>query len=1065
MTWLSKVSIGHRKLLMLITVLVVGLAAYAIPQLKQQLLPNLSFPSVTVTASYSGASPEAVEEQVVEPIEDALQTVDGVESITATSSQGSASVLIEFDYSADTEEKQNEVESALAGAELPDEATAEVASGSTDDQASMVLAVTSDTDQSVLADRLSDSVVPELEAVDGVNQVTVTGERDKQISVVLDEDALADHGLTTDSVSSALSELGSSEPAGSIEQDGETLSIQVGDGDVDTVKELEDVWISASSDGSATASTEMPSAAASGTSSDPAKLGDVAEVATDQADATSLTRTNGEESLGVSLTLDHDGSAASVSDDVRAQLADLEEELGDGAEITVVSDTGPQVQESIDSLWVEGLLGLLMAVLVIVLFLRSARSTLVTAVSIPLSILVALIALWVGGYSLNTLTLGGLTVAVGRVVDDSIVVLENIKRHLGYGQARRGAVLDGVREVASAVTSSTLTTVCVFIPIALVSGIVGELFAPFAVSVVAAMLASLVISLTLVPALAYWFMKPPAPSADDAEAFRARVEEKERRGLLQRTYVPVIDWAVRHRKTVVSGAVALLVATLMLTTGLKTSFLGDTGSDSVSVTQTLDEGASLSTTDKAARTVENALTDIEGIDSYQVTVGGGGEMSFFGGSSSSNTAEYSIALEDGADSDAVEDDLRDTFDELTGVGELTIGSDSSFGTSSAIDVTVQSDDEDALRDAVGQIEDALSDLDEVTDVTSDLSQVAPQISIELKGEEAAAAGVTTSQVASAVGAAVQGTTATQVTVDGEDRDVVVYSTSDSPETIADLKSVELSTSSGGTVAVGDVATVTKTEEPVERERIDGTGSATVSATPKGEDTGSASQAVRLALDDLDLPSGVSYETGGVSADQSEAFGQLGLAIAAAIALVFLLLVAAFRSIRQTLVLLVSVPFAATGAIVALLITGQPLGVAALIGVLMLVGIVVTNAIVLVDLINQYRQEGMGIDEAVREGGRRRLRPILMTAMATVCALLPMALGLTGSGGFISQPLAVVVIGGLFSSTVLTLVLIPTLYTGVEKRRERKAAKRDARRRRGRADGPRSPAPPRKAAMR
>ncbi|GLY02621.1 efflux RND transporter permease subunit [Actinoplanes sp. NBRC 101535] len=998
---LSRISIANRKLVALIAVLIAGLGWYAATSLKQQLLPDLSFPAVTVVTSYPGAGPEVVEQQVTMPIEDAVANLSGVESMTSTSAQGSATVLLMFDYDTDIDDAAGEVEQAVSklSARLPQDAEPQVLTGSTGDMPTMVLAATSDGSLPALATALNDKVVPALRGVDGVNDVSVSGTRDKIVSVTPESPA------TTQAIVAALGNLGGTSSAGAITNNGKDLSLAVGTS-VTSLDQVKDLWVSTGS-------------------GKPAQLGDLADVTLTDAPATSITRTDGKPSLGVSLTMDHGGSSSTISDAVRDQLPDLETALGAGATLTVVADNGPSVRESVNGLLEEGALGLLMAVAVIVLFLRSARSTLVTAVSIPLSLLIALIVLWIQDYSLNILTLGGLTIAVGRVVDDSIVVLENIKRHLGYGEERRTAITTAVREVSSAVISSTLTTVAVFLPIAFVSGMVGELFGSFSITVTAAMLASLLVSLTVIPVLAYWFLKTPQDAAGvPADVYRERVEAEERQGLLQRLYLPVIAFAVRRRKTVLGAAALLLVATVAMATGLKTSFIDEGAQTSLSVTQTLPAGTDLTTTDTAAQKVEKEVAALDGVDSYQVVIGSSGN--FLGGGGGGNTVNYTINLAEDADATTVQDDLRTRLDTLTGAGELAFGSGGGFS-SSGIEVSVSADDDAALTAATTQITTALAGVTEVTDVTSDLSESAPQISIVTKGEAAARYGLTDQQIVGALRQAVQGATATRVTLDGTQHDVVVTTGATAPDSVADLKATTITTAAGP-VELSEVATVTETDGPVQRTRSDGDRTNTVTATPVGDDTGAASTAVQAALDGVTLPAGASWEMGGVASQQDEAFSQLFLAIAVAIALVFLILVAVFRSIRQTLILLVSIPFAFVGAVFLLLVTGTPMGVAALIGILMLIGIVVTNAIVLVDLINQYRDRGMTVTEAVVEGGLRRLRPILMTALATIFALLPMALGITGAGGFISQPLAVVVIGGLLSSTVLTLVLIPVLYT-------------------------------------
>ncbi|MFE9182183.1 efflux RND transporter permease subunit [Micromonospora haikouensis] len=1050
MLFLSRVSLANRRLVALLTALLVALGIYTIPSLKQQLLPDLSFPAVTVVAAYPGAPPEVVEEQVTGPIEKAVEGIDGVESTTSTSQQGSVQVMISFSFDSDIDQAATDVEQAVSkiSSTLPAGVDPQVLTGSTADLPTMVLAATSDGDQHALAAALDEKVVPALRAVDGVNDVAISGVRDQVVTVTPDTAALTRAGLTTQSIVTALGTLGGTSSAGQITSDGRNLSLAVGQ-PVTSLSQIQGLWLSPTASaaspaeagrpgtgqGVAAPAPAAPSGAASGK---PVQLKQVATVALTDAPVTSITRTDGKPSLGISLTMDHGGSSPNISDDVRDQLPQLQAALGDDARLVVVSDSGPGVKEAVNGLVEEGALGLLMAILVIVLFLRSARATVVTAVSIPLSLLVALIAVWQRDYSLNILTLGALTIAVGRVVDDSIVVLENIKRHLGYGEDRRSAVLTAVREVASAVTSSTLTTVAVFLPIALVGGFVGELFGSFSITVSAAMLASLLVSLTVVPVLAYWFLKAPADAAGvPADEYRARVEEHERRGLLPRVYLPVIRWAVGHRKTVLAGALALLAATVVLAGSLKTTFIGDSGEDSIGVTQTLPAGTDLATTDAAAKKVEGVLASVAGVESYQVVIGSSG--GFFG-SRTANTVSYTLNLADDADSATVGDAVRDRLAEITDAGELKLGGGGGPGSDSTISVSIRADDDQALSQATRQVQEALTGVSQVTDVESDLSESAPQISIVPDGQAAARYGLTTNAIVSALRQSVEGTTVTQVTLDGAARDVLVRTADATPDSLAEVKALVLPAGTG-TVRLDQVATVSRVDGPVQRTHVDGERTNTVTATPVGDDTGAASSAVTDRLDTLTLPAGSSYEIGGVTADQSEAFSQLILAMAAAIALVFLILVGVFRSIRQTLILLVSIPFAFVGAFALLLVTGTPLGVAALIGILMLIGIVVTNAIVLMDLINQYRERGMSVAEAVVEGGQRRLRPILMTALATIFALLPMALGITGAGAFISTPLAVVVIGGLVTSTLLTLVLIPVLYTMVEGRRERRQARR------------------------
>jgi HAE1 family hydrophobic/amphiphilic exporter-1 len=1016
MSWLSRFSLAQRALVGLMSIIALVFGAIAIPQLKQQLLPTIELPVVSVLAPYQGASPDVVEKQVVEPIEDSLEAVDGITGVTSTASEGNALIMASFDYGNGTDQLVADVQQAVnrVRAQLPDDVDPQVIAGSTDDIPTVVLAVASDQDQQALADQLDRTVVPTLEDIDGVGQVTVDGVRDLQVTVTPDEAKLAKAGLSTTALSQALQAGGVTVPAGSFDEDGANRTVQVGGG-FTSLEQIENLMVRGQG------------------AKKPVRLADVAAVKEEQARADSLTRTNGEPSLAVMVTMDRGGSAVAISEAVEGKLSDMRRDLGSDATVTVVSDQGPAVSKSIDGLTTEGALGLVFAVLVILVFLASIRSTLVTAVSIPLSVVLALIVLWTRDLSLNMLTLGALTIAIGRVVDDSIVVLENIKRHLGYGEEREEAILKAVREVAGAVTSSTLTTVAVFLPIGLTDGMVGELFGSFSLTVTAALLASLVVSLTVVPVLSYWFLRPPKGTPEDAEEARRKAEEKEAKSRLQRFYVPVLRFATRRRLTSVALAAVVLIGTFGMAPLLKTNFFDPGDQEVLSLKQELKPGTSLAATDEQTRKIEKLLAGTEGVKDYQVTIGSSGFLAAFGGGTDSNQASYSIMLDDSATAADVQDTIEKGLAGLSGIGTTTVAVGDAFG-SQDLSVVVKAADADVLRKTAEQVRDAVSTMDNVSDVTSDLAQSVPRISVRAT-DRAAAAGFDDQTLGAAVSQAVRGTTSGRALLGDTERDIVIRSAKPA-ETLKELRDLPL-----GAVKLGDIADVELVDGPVSMTRIDGQRAATITAKPKGDNTGAVSSDLTAKLDGLKLPEGATADIGGVSEDQDEAFASLGLAMLAAIAIVFMLLVATFRSLVQPLILLVSIPFAATGAIGLLIITGTPMGVPAMIGMLMLIGIVVTNAIVLIDLINQYRRQGYGTVEAVIEGGRHRLRPILMTALATIFALLPMALGITGEGGFIAQPLAVVVIGGLISSTLLTLLLVPTLYTMIEIRKERRAKKK------------------------
>ncbi len=1030
MTGLARLSLTNRALIILIAVLLGGFGLYAIPSLKQQLLPSLSYPAAFIVAPYPGASPQIVEEQVTQPIEDAVKGIAGVTEINSTSRDGAAQIQVEFEYGTDVDNAVAQLQQAVGrvGSRLPDNVDPRVIAGSTDDLPVMVLAVGDGGDPRAMLDKIERVMVPELRRIDGVREVTVTGAREETLVITPDQGKLFRLGIPVTAIPELLRANGTPIPAGTITTDGRSLTVEVGSR-VETIEQLKNLYLTPSPQ----AAAQNPLAGAANARPKPVRLGDVAFFERKPAETTTLTRTDGESSLGVSITMTPDGNAVAISRAVNDKLGDLVRALGDSAPITVVFDQAPYVEKSIKNLTTEGLLGLVFAVAVILVFLLSVRSTLVTAVSIPLSVVIALLALWIGDHSLNLLTLGGLTIAIGRVVDDSIVVLENIKRHLSYGEPKQQAIITAVREVAGAVTASTLTTVAVFAPIALVGGMVGELFAPFGITVTVALLASLLVSLTVIPVLAYWFLPAPKVTGEQARKVREEAERKELRNPLQRAYLPVLRFATRRRLTTVVIGLVVFAGTMALLPGLKTNFIDSSGQDTFQMSQRMPTGTDLATTDEAAKKVEKVLSEVDGIASYQVSVGTGGTFAF--GAGSPDRAAYSVRLEEDADGAEVQETLRRRLAEIDGIGTVTVGGAEEGGFNvNQLEVVVKGPDMDALKTASAAVADAMSRIDGVRDVSDNLEDSGERIQVQVNRREAARHGLTEAQIGQIVAQAFRGATIGRIDLDGRPGDIILR-TGDAPKDLKAIRDLALP-GQGGVVKLSQVADVKRVQGPQQISRSDGERTARVTGTAEVTDLGRVSAELSDALERLSLPAGVGYEIAGVSAEQDEAFEQLGLAMLAATAIVFLIMVATFRSLIQPLILLVSIPFAATGAIGLLRLTDTPMGVPALIGMLMLIGIVVTNAIVLIDLINQYRRQGMGITEAVLEGGRRRLRPILMTAVATICALIPMALGITGEGGFISQPLAIVVIGGLVSSTLLTLVLVPTLYTMVERTRQR-----------------------------
>ncbi|MGO2537583.1 MAG: efflux RND transporter permease subunit [Brachybacterium tyrofermentans] len=1052
MNRLARLSLTNRSFIALVCIAVSIIGAFAMTTMRQELIPSVSLPQIQVVTSAPGSSSEQVQERITRPVEQSLSGLENVESTSSSSEAGVSMVTVELTYGTDTARSSNQVDAALTRIEdqLPEDADPQVIAGGTSDLPAVVLSISSDLDPSELGARLDSAVKPELERVDGVSSVAVIGAPEEIVQITPDADALAENGLTEDDISTALDANGLSLPGGSVTDGDRTMDVVLGQS-IDSIESLESIMLmpaDGASGGDADQAQQGQPGQEAQQAPQPVALSEVATVERTTQDPTSISRTDGRESLVVMVTATADGNVVDISDGVEGVLADTLSGVGGDAESAIVFDQAPFIQDSILALAEEGLLGLVFAVGVILLFLRRVRPTIVTAISIPTSLLIAFIGMLVTGYTLNMLTLAALTISIGRVVDDSIVVIENIMRHLAYGKTRMRAILDAVGEVAGAITASTLATVVVFLPIAIVSGMAGELFRPFALTVGIAMLSSLLVALTIVPVLAYWFLRAPKSQGivdpDDTEQvarIREEAEATEERSWLHRIYAPLLHLvtdSLPRRLITVGAAILVLVGTAFLYPLVNVNFLGDTGQNIASLTQSLPAGTSLQQSADKAEESEKALMDLEGVETVQTTIGG--SQFGMGGGGASNEVSFSITTDPDADQTALQDDMVAALEEIPDAGTIEAADVASPTGSSSIDILITgptAEDRQAANDAI------LAELDPVpdgaTEVTSDLQADQPTAVVTVDREKAAALGLTEEAVIGMVAGQMYPGAIGNVTLGDSELDIYVEK-GEGIDTFDQLQGIELA----GGIPLTDVASIDEVASRPSIATQDGLETVTVSIAPDGDDVGPATDAANAAIEDADLPEGVEATVGGTAADIDETFGQLGIAMLAAILLVYVLLVWIFKSLIQPLILLVSIPFAATGALGLLIITGVPLGLPSMIGLLMLVGIVVTNAIVLIDLVNQYRRHGMGLDEAIHAGAAKRLRPILMTAAATIFALLPMALGITGNGGFIAQPLAVVVIGGLISSTLLTLLIVPVLYRIAEGPGERRRLRHEAR---------------------
>jgi HAE1 family hydrophobic/amphiphilic exporter-1 len=996
--------------------LLLGAGVYAATQLQQDLLPDISVPAVIVITPYPGASPEIVDQQVSVPVGNAMQGVAGANTVQATSSQGASLVIILFKDGIDLKSAEQDVNSALGRVRplLPPQANSStVQTFSTNSLPILTYAISATEPLGDLSGQLRTQALPKLKGLSGVQSVVISGAPTDEVDVTVDPAKLAAHGVTVSQVAAALQQASIVQSVGSLKQGSATIPLQVS-GSLTSLDQIGKI-------------TVTPQGAPGAKPTTPVRIDQLGTVQVVSVPADTITRTNGKPSVGLQVIKGPNANTVTVANEVWTALPGIESSIGHGIHFESISDQATPITQAIGDILREGLAGAIFAVLVIFVFLRSARATIVAAISIPLSLLVALIALWWQGITLNILTLGGMMVAIGRVVDDSIVVLENISRHVSEGERPLVAAYTGAREITTAVFASTLTTVAVFLPIAFLTGIAGSFFRPFALTVVVALLASLVVAITVVPLLASRLL--PAIKAEGAE-------RRLHWSWTQRIYVPVIRWATSHKLLTLGAAAAFFVASMALIPLLRVNLLDQSSSPTFPISITMPANSTLIQTDAETQKLESLLSGITSITAYQATVGGQSDPFAPPGTVPADPTQASVLVlvQNGQYANALAA-VQHSLTAYQGPAKVQVGQaqNSSNSSSSQMQVDVAAADQATLQIANDRVVAALSKVQGLADLKTNLVTSKPQYQL-VPTDRLAASGLNVQTLAALVAQQINGQVAAQAILPQGTMIVRVQLPPGTADTAAALSSLPIPTAFG-VVPLSTVATIQEVTGPQTVNRVNGDRDATITGTITANDTRSVQTSVSSALAGVSLPSGASLSTGGVFAQLSTVLTQFALALLAAIGLVYLIMVATFRSLIKPLVLLVSIPFAATGAIIALVATNTSLSLPGLIGILMLTGIVVTNAIVLLDLVEQYRDRGLNLHDAVIEGGRHRLRPILMTAFATMLALVPLAV-LGGSGGvggaFISRPLAIVVIGGLFTSTVLTLILVPVLYSLVSR---------------------------------
>ena len=1031
MSFITRLALRRRPVTVLIMIMLFGLGVYSYINLQRELFPDISFPNVAVNVFSANSDPETMMRDVSEPIEEAIAGLGGLREVSSVSTESRVNLLATFDFGTDMDDAEREVESAVNGTDLPDDVVVIVSRLTPDAFPVIQFTVSGDEDIPSLQRLVNDVINPRLRRVDGVGAMYTLGEVEEQVIVSVDADKLKDLRLSSVQVADAITQNNISLPAGSINTRGTGYPVRTANefGSLEDIRQL--------TVGFEQTDTAFPQGPQTGKR--PIKVSDVADVELTTADPQRISRSNGKPGLILAIVKDPDSNTADVTDAVSIAMDAIIDEgaLPPDVEVLELSNDGPQVRESLESLLREGTIGFLFAVAVVFIFLLnvrpslmrgialSLRPTAIIAISIPLSILTGVLLLSLTtDISLNFMSLAGLAIAVGRVVDDSIVVLENVYRHIHLGESRSEAAISGTQEVGAAIISSTLTTVVIFIPLAFIPGVVGEFFSPFAISVSLALLASTVVAITIVPVLAASLLRR-GDFSDDSISDSAPAD---RMSMIQRIYSPMLLWAIRYKFLTVAIAIIITGASLGLITFIPITFFPATAPEYLTINVELPVGTSVERTYEEALAIEESLVPFVErgyVTLYQTTVGSRAEQFESGSAGGFHLAGAFVRLSEDVPEN-IEDIVREALPDRGEDVTLTVSGISGGPAQGGLDVRVIGPDFNEITDVSRRLEERFSQLDGIVNLSSTVSEGKDEVVISVDPTKAGEYSLTTAAVGLQVNQFIVGRQISEIDITGKTVDIVIRGDRADVENIDKLKELRIE-SPAGPVKLGLIADIGIRKAPLSIFRFEGERSARITGEIVAEDTRAVGVEVDRIIATLeDVPPGISIDSGGFFEQINEGFQDVFVAMAVGVVLVYLVMVGSLGALRTPFIIVLSLPLAIVGALLALLITDRTLSLSAMMGFLLLVGIVVTNAIVLLTFVEQLRERGYDVFDALVEGGRVRLRPILMTAFTTTFALLPLAASETDSG-IIGAELATVVIGGLVSSTFLTLIVVPAMY--------------------------------------
>lgn len=991
-------------IMVFLVVLMFGGIGYS--KMPANLMPDIDVPVALVMTQWSGAGPEDIDDQISEPIEKSLSSISNVKTTVSKSSEGVSMVVAQFEYGTDVDEKLNDIRSKIDTVKmtLPDDVdTPSILKMDMNAQAIAQIVVSGEGSSDDIMKYAEDTVQVKLESIDGITSADINGGDKTQINVIADPTILSSYGVSLDTIKGLLSATNKSYPYGSITQGDDKIVIR----SVDKVEALEDIK-----------AIQIPMS-----NGETVSLDKICTVEYGTVDKQSIYRYNGQESLVMDVQKQQDANTVQVMKNVNSKISELNNENSQFS-LKIVNDTSEYINSSINDVMKNLILSAVIAFFVILLFLKSGRASFVVAVSIPTSIIGAIALLYFTGETLNMVTLSSLVIAVGMVVDNATVVIENIfKYRKDPNLSLEEAAIQGTNTVSTAVMASTLTTVAIFLPILFTEGFTKIMFGSLAKTLIFALTLSLIVALTLVPSI---FAKLSGGKNG------AKMEEKPSPifDKISEGYKNIIVLALKHKAVVILISVGMFIGAIVLgaTGAIGMDFMSSGDEGMVSISIKLPEGLDLEPSDYYVSMAEEKVSDIPEIETMITQIGSGSAMGS-GGSTASISLDLVSSKERKRTTDEIEQDVVERLKVIPDC-EINVSQTSSMsmGGSGDAQVDIKGPDLDVLEEIVNQAKANVEKVSGFRNIETSLADSNKEAQFKIDKRKASLLGINTSSIASTLRTAISGSDATTVTIDDYDYDVNLKFKDSSINSIDDIGQIKVTSASGQQVPLNAFAEIKMADGLKSISRTDGDYSVSITAKADNMDTSTASRLLTQAVNEVDMPRDYSIDVGGSAEMMNESMSSLVMAMVIALILVYMVMVAQFESFSKPFIIMFSIPFAFVGVVIALVISRISLNVVGMLGAILLVGIVVNNGIVLIDYIGQLREAKVQgtLEDIVAKGCAARLRPVLMTTMTTVVGMIPSALAF-GEGGDMMQPLAVVIIGGLSVSTLVTLVLIPTVY--------------------------------------